>query len=495
MPMSNKSHTKIYLRADGSSSMGLGHVYRLLAVAEMLSEQYTCMFIVKTDHPALINTIGLYCDEVYVLGNDTHEPASLAELPQGIFVLDGYAFNASYQKTLREAGHKVVRIDDLATDAQVADVVLNHAGHFPASLYRSALYTRLCLGPAYALIRNAFRQAIQQERTIASLEKVFICLGGADPNNLSRKVLEYCIQKGYAQIHLVLGGAYMHRDTLETLLASSGTESEVVLQQNLSAGELIDFMQRCDLAILSSSSISYEAAMVGIGMITLAYVDNQAYFHRFFKEEALSIALNLLEGDSLESLPVILDQVTPTSIQEQIQRQRRVFSDSGEAILRLFSKLELERDCILRRAVLEDVILYFTWANDPDTRANSIHTQAISWDTHVAWFEGKLESVSSFLYVCEYSGRPVGQLRFEAKEDKYLVNFTIAPEWRGKGFGDILLKLSLEQLEKDLGFRPSVSAWVKEGNESSQRIFQNLAFVQTDTTEYQGCRYLVFEKT
>ena len=34
---------KVVLRADGNSKIGLGHVYRLLALAEMLKEDFECV--------------------------------------------------------------------------------------------------------------------------------------------------------------------------------------------------------------------------------------------------------------------------------------------------------------------------------------------------------------------------------------------------------------------------------------------------------------------
>ena len=43
---------KIYIRADGNSGIGLGHVIRSLALAEMLKEDFNCIFATRflTDH-------------------------------------------------------------------------------------------------------------------------------------------------------------------------------------------------------------------------------------------------------------------------------------------------------------------------------------------------------------------------------------------------------------------------------------------------------------
>ena len=43
----------------------------------------------------------------------------------------------------------------------------------------------------------------------------------------------------------------------------------------------------------------------------------------------------------------------------------------------------------LRKATEADSKLYFHWANDPETRANSINTSEIEWKDHLIWFNNK----------------------------------------------------------------------------------------------------------
>ena len=39
---------RVYFRADGHAKMGLGHVIRSLALAEMLKEDFDCYFIIRS---------------------------------------------------------------------------------------------------------------------------------------------------------------------------------------------------------------------------------------------------------------------------------------------------------------------------------------------------------------------------------------------------------------------------------------------------------------
>ncbi|MDB5222992.1 MAG: Spore coat polysaccharide biosynthesis protein predicted glycosyltransferase, partial [Chitinophagaceae bacterium] len=45
--MSRKPKSHILFRADGNSKIGLGHVYRCLAIAERLSEHFNCYFAIR----------------------------------------------------------------------------------------------------------------------------------------------------------------------------------------------------------------------------------------------------------------------------------------------------------------------------------------------------------------------------------------------------------------------------------------------------------------
>ena len=49
--MQNKA--KIVFRADGHAKMGLGHVIRSLALADMLKEDFDCHFMIRNPLPAL----------------------------------------------------------------------------------------------------------------------------------------------------------------------------------------------------------------------------------------------------------------------------------------------------------------------------------------------------------------------------------------------------------------------------------------------------------
>ena len=51
---------KILFRADGNNEIGLGHVYRCLAIAERLNGKFECYFAIRQPSIELKNAIESY---------------------------------------------------------------------------------------------------------------------------------------------------------------------------------------------------------------------------------------------------------------------------------------------------------------------------------------------------------------------------------------------------------------------------------------------------
>ena len=110
-------------------------------------------------------------------------------------VVDGYQFSPKYLRRLKELGCAVLSIDDCGyAGPYCADVVLNQNAYADKSFYpESEASTRLLLGLRYLLLRREFRErAGHRERATAPrAAKLLVTLGGSDPDNAARTVLEF----------------------------------------------------------------------------------------------------------------------------------------------------------------------------------------------------------------------------------------------------------------------------------------------------------------
>jgi len=125
----------VVLRADGNAQIGLGHISRCLALAEMLSAEFECIFVTRNIPESIENQINKICKGLYEI--PVHMNTNTGEVEwigkhlsekKDVFILDGYHFDTDYQRAIRAQGCHLICIDDLADKHYVADVVINHSG-------------------------------------------------------------------------------------------------------------------------------------------------------------------------------------------------------------------------------------------------------------------------------------------------------------------------------------------------------------------------------
>lgn len=130
----------------------------------------------------------------------------------------------------------------------------------------------------------------------------------------------------------------------------------------------------------------------------------------------------------------------------------------------------------LRCAGHEDARAVFDWRNDPVTRSASLETDPISWPVHELWWKASLGRADRVLIIGEDAwNRPVGLVRFDALDGRWLVSIQVAPERRGQGWGRALLEGGLRRMEGKQGAH-RFTAQIKDDNEASRRLFAACGF-------------------
>ena len=341
----HRSPFAVILRADGNAQMGLGHISRCLALAEMLLGEFECVFVTRNIPESLKNQINKVCkglyeipvhintnaDEVKWIGKHLSEKGD-------VFILDGYHFDTDYQRAIRAQGYRLICIDDLADKHYVADVVINHSGGWSVKDFSAEPYTEFCLGPKYAVLKQPFLEAAKlRGKSMSEVvspfggglrgRKILLCLGGADPKNdtlhILKKLKALNIQE---KIKVIIGAAYLHRDELEKY--TSLHLPNVELFSNIPPKKMAAVMRECPVAILPPSTIAYEYLHVGGILFLYQIADNQKHIKRFLLQNKLTFEL-----DDLENL-------TKNDIQIATYNQRKIFDGrSGERIIHQIKSL------------------------------------------------------------------------------------------------------------------------------------------------------------
>jgi UDP-2,4-diacetamido-2,4,6-trideoxy-beta-L-altropyranose hydrolase len=215
-------------------------------------------------------------------------------------VIDGYHFDGAYHKAVREAGCRVLVIDDMAQVSRYsADIVLNQNIHAAQMQYCADDATEFLLGPRYALLRPAFMKWRNRRRTFSETAKnLLITMGGSDPHNVTVQILGALTEFQGIETVVVLGGANPHYD--DVLSASRRHTSAIQLV--VDANNMEELMAWADIAIASAGSTSWELAFMGVPSLLAVLAENQRPIAEELADEGFAVNLGWYESLSESDL-------------------------------------------------------------------------------------------------------------------------------------------------------------------------------------------------
>lgn len=447
---------EIFIRADGSPEIGSGHLIRCFALAQMLKRDFEVTFFCKKI-PENIKLELIENDfNVRVLSSENDFFSFLTG--KEIVVLDHYFLDSNYQKRIKKIGNKLVCIDDLHEKEFFADLIINHAPGTVSEDYKSQPYTKFALGLDFVLLRPAFLEAARKNKKESlPIHKLFICFGGSDLQNITKTILEVAILfSEFQKIYPVLGPSFQNHEEIQALAKK---DKRIQIKRELKEKELVALIEKSDLAIIPASGILLEVLAVGCNLITGSYVQNQKNIFSYFKKTgSINVVENFSKSSIRRSIQRGLDNSQPTN--------NFIDGRSGERLRKLFWTLFLK----IRSSSYEDCEYLFKWANDEDVRQNAFNSAPIPWEQHKEWFSKKISDINTKIFILELENTPVGQVRFEKESDYWKIDYSIKKEFRGKGFGKIILEKSIPEINGTL------KAWVKIENVGSIKVFEKLGF-------------------
>lgn len=295
---------RVILRGDGTAKTGFGHIYRLLALAQTLHEDFECIFVSHILYPFLkdelsrlgIGFVGV--PEIDYSASDDRKPGE--EVPfdmeniltgSDIVVTDGYWFGPDYQRAIKARGCRLVCIDDLAEHEYVSDVIINHSPGAVHLAYHCSPDTRLCLGLAYLLIRPVFINRSVAKRA-PGVRRVFLSIGGSDHLGITPRVLAAALPfLGQGDRIMVLITNSFSAETKEAIegIIRQGAGERVQVVKNLNAIDLCDLLDACTHAIVPSSTISLETVARGLKPLVGYYTLNQVNTFEGLLENGLGV--------------------------------------------------------------------------------------------------------------------------------------------------------------------------------------------------------------
>lgn len=194
---------RLWIRADGSATRGLGHIMRTIAVAEAVrSAGGDSRYVVVDDAvaPKLLIQRGLEVD-VIEAPHDEHWLERI--VPSDLVLFDGYHFGPDDYQNARGAGARVGAVDDFGSGCFPVDVLLNQN---PVSTpdYQTLPETVVLLGARYALVCREFR-ALRRRRA-GGAGTLVVTFGGSDAAGATGSaILAIAGRAAFKEVIVILG--------------------------------------------------------------------------------------------------------------------------------------------------------------------------------------------------------------------------------------------------------------------------------------------------
>lgn len=131
----------------------------------------------------------------------------------------------------------------------------------------------------------------------------------------------------------------------------------------------------------------------------------------------------------------------------------------------------------IKLATIEDMRAVFDLSNDELVRANSFNQEKINWEDHKNWFKKKMNDRNCVFYLVKnLQNKLISQVRFDKNNNEADISISISPEFRGKGFGVEILKLTSDKAIKESNVK-KINAYVKNENVPSKISFEKAGYV------------------
>ena len=294
---------KVIFRVDASLQMGTGHVMRCLTLAAALKDNGANIEFICRKHE------GSLIDKIRLNGFKVHELEALEEVDDKLthshwlgatqqqdtddcieilkaekinwLIIDHYALDEQWQKRLKPYYKKLMVVDDLADRKHECDILLDQNFGRSHQDYKELVpkSAKLLMGSEYALLRPEFekyRQYSLDRRKDEKLKKLLINMGGADPDNITGKVIERLqiakLPKD-VEITIVMGKTAPHLSNVITSVSKLPYRSEV----KVDVDNMAELMANADIAIGASGATTWERCCLGLPTIQLITAYNQEF--------------------------------------------------------------------------------------------------------------------------------------------------------------------------------------------------------------------------
>jgi UDP-2,4-diacetamido-2,4,6-trideoxy-beta-L-altropyranose hydrolase len=268
----------VVIRADGGSSIGMGHIMRCISLAKAFV-LYGAKIVFASNMPDGLELLANRGFDTIELHNASIEEEA-EELRNyclysktDLLIVDSYNVTPQYFSKLKGCAELIGYIDDLDKFLYEVDIIIN--GNINAKLMQYNGYssgTLKLLGLEYNLIRDEFKD-LPRRNINDKIKNILVTAGGGDVKNIAELISDYILDdylNSDIQINLVVGSAYKKIDYIEEKYKFNKNVNVLKNVQKMS-----EIMLEADFAISAGGSTLYELCACGTPGAAFIYADNQ----------------------------------------------------------------------------------------------------------------------------------------------------------------------------------------------------------------------------
>jgi UDP-2,4-diacetamido-2,4,6-trideoxy-beta-L-altropyranose hydrolase len=292
----------VYMRADGSKGIGMGHINRCALVAKMLRERFgmKAKLLMKKDplgEPfAASRGFEVVAFDAPTIKEEIEFLQVMAfEGSPALFILDVLKndTDAFYMDCVHKFMCPVVAITDDSLQRVIdAEVVIN-GNPLQAGQDYSAERGKYLLGPQYFLMDETYAKR-HERRPNGMIKKILVTLGASDHNDILFKLLSALKNvSGNFELLIIASTASGYLDRLKEFLLDCPREWRL----HVDAPTLIPFWQEADAAITAGGNTLFERIAACLPGATLCQLPRQVEVADGF--EKLGVNVNLGFGPDI----------------------------------------------------------------------------------------------------------------------------------------------------------------------------------------------------
>lgn len=276
-------NNRLIIRVDAGFEVGIGHLMRCLALAhDWRTKGGRVILVTATRSDLLQGRLRNEGFQVVCLEGSHPDPRDwektskvLAASPRAWVVVDGYNFDSTYQRMIKQLDHALLVIDDTAHLPQYcADVILNQNIDSERLSYSCNHDTTLLRGVKYSLLQPRFLKWRNWKRKIPQVaRRVLVTFGGSDRENATLKAIAALQQIRIRKIEsrIVAGPMNRNLNAVREKLKSVGRQFRLLTDVQ----DMPEWMAWADMAVCASGSTCWEMAFMGLPAAVLVLAQNQ----------------------------------------------------------------------------------------------------------------------------------------------------------------------------------------------------------------------------